>query len=161
MTYKNIKGATELERTLAQLPVKLERSILRGAVRAAANVIKPIAVSKAPIRKGKLRGSIRVSTRAKGSTVTAIISAGDRKKGGVFYAHMVEGGTKPHLIKAGKSKSLSIGGGRSVNVRYPSKVNHPGAKPSPFMGPALDQGADEAVKAVGDYIRRRIEKAVK
>jgi HK97 gp10 family phage protein len=51
------------------------------------------------------------------------------------YASYVEGGTEPHVIlpKNGQFLKFTIGG-RTVFAR---KVNHPGTKPHPFMGPAF------------------------
>lgn len=154
MIEYEIKGAEEIYKMLSGLPEKMEVRILRGAVRAGAKTVLDEAQSRAPVRKGALRSSLRVSTRSKRGQVRASVVAGGNKKGGVFYAAMVEGGTKAHVIKARK-KSLIVGGGF---FRY---VNHPGAKANPFMGAALKSKTQEAIDSVAAYIRARLDKLVK
>ena len=79
--------------------------------------------------------------------VSATIKAGG---GMVYYAHMVEYGTGAHFIKPKNRKSLFIAG------LFKEGVNHPGAKKQPFMRPALDTKATEAMEAVAQYVRDRI-----
>lgn len=146
-----IKGAETIREALSRLPWKLETRILRGAVRAATKPVLEEAKANAPVRKGALRDSLRISTKSKRGEVRARVVAGDNKKGGVYYATMVEGGTKPHTIKARK-KSLTVGGG------FARSVDHPGAKARPFMGPAIREKAQEALDAAADYIRKRLDK---
>lgn len=149
-----IKGAAALSKALSELPYKLEARILRGAVRAGAKPVLDEAQERVPVKKGRLKDTLRISTKAKRGQVKASVVAGDKKKGGVYYAHMVEGGTKAHKIKARK-KSLSIGG------VFARSVNHPGSKPRPFMGPALKTKVQETLTAVGAYIQKRLDKIVK
>lgn len=161
MAEINIKGGAALQKALGQLPVKLERTILRGGLRAAAKVIEAEAKRRVPKVTGLLHDSIRVSAGAKKSgKVYAHVKAGGRKKGQAFYAHMVEFGTSRHVIlpgggtKAGKALAIA---GRLIGA----KVDHPGARPRPFMRPALDTKAQKAIDEMAEYIRRRIDKAVK
>lgn len=149
-----IKGAEALREALSRLPQKMEVRILRGAVRAATKPVLEEAKAKAPVRKGALRDSLRISTKSKRGEVRARVIAGDNKKGGVYYATMVEGGTKPHKIRAGK-KSLRIGG------VFARSADHPGAKARPFMGPAIKNKAEAALDAAAAYIRKRLDKLVK
>lgn len=146
----NIQGAEEIKRRLTELPAKIEAKIMRGALRAGALVLQADAKAHVPVKSGALRDTIRVSTRLKGNTVSAKVTAGNRKKR-VFYAHMVEGGTRPHEIKP-KQKALRIG-----NLFAP-RVQHPGARAKPFMRPALAASLTAAVSAIADYIRKRLDK---
>ncbi|HPV49840.1 MAG TPA: HK97 gp10 family phage protein [Smithellaceae bacterium] len=82
----------------------------------AAQVIASGARQRVPIDSGKLKNSIRV-TRLKGDTRRNIrVYAGNRTKGGAYYAHMVEYGTvkmkaKPFLrpaLNAAKSQIQGI-----------------------------------------------------
>lgn len=63
-----------------------------------------------------------------GTYVKSITGRTNNKKSFIgtplWYAHFLEGGTKPHLIKAKPGKFLSIYG------RLVKKVNHPGIKAS-------------------------------
>lgn len=145
----HVSGLSELDKLLKELPAKVERNILRGAMRAGAKVFADRAKELVPVKSGQLRDSIKVSTRSRRGRVSATVRAGGNK---VFYAHMVEFGTARHFIKPRKRKSLFFAGlAREV-------VDHPGASPKPFMRPALDGGQAEAVNAAADYIRKRLAK---
>lgn len=161
MTTVNVKGLKELNALLQSLPVKVEKNILRGAMRAGANVVKNEAKLLAPVGnpsgrnatlyggyRGALRDSIRVSGQAKGGNVIASVKAGGKTKAGadVYYAHMVEYGTKPHVIE----------GPVVINGVFVGDISHPGTSPRPFMRPALDSKSGAAVVAAGDYIKKRL-----
>jgi len=148
-----VKGLAELERALSQLPDKLERNVVRSALRMGAKQIEAEAKRLVPVKSGELRDSIRVSVRLIKGKPVATIKAGGRGKGGAFYAQMVEFGTSAHFIKASSAKSLFIAG------LMRDGVNHPGATSKPFMRPALDSAAAQAVKAFAEQIRKRLTKA--
>lgn len=143
----NIAGGSELDALLQTLSVKIERNILRSALRAGANVLKEEAKTNVPIESGDLRKSVRISTRAKRGVVTASLRAGDAK---AFYWHFVEFGTAAHHIKSKNGRALSFAG---VLAGF---INHPGARAKPFLRPALDAKADQALEAVGMQIRKRL-----
>lgn len=147
-----IRGLAELEKALAELPAKIERNIVRSALRAAAKVTLEEAKRQVPVRSGKLRDSLRVSTRVVKGKPVATITAGGSKKGAPFYAHLVEFGAKPHFIKASKAKALAVGGGRLKSV------HHPGARKHPFMRPALDATKQAAVLAFGQAVKAKLTK---
>lgn len=144
MTDIKTKGLAELQRFLDQLPAKVERNVLRGALRAGANVLKPLAQAGIRSRSGQTARSIKVRSNARGSAVTASLYTSS------FKARFLEYGTKPHRIEPKNRKALSIGG------LYYDGVNHPGARPYPFLRPAMDQGAPAAVVAVGEYMKNRL-----
>lgn len=141
----NVKGLSDLQRFLDQLAPKLERNVMRGGMRAGANVILPVAKGAIRRRDGVLADSLKVRTAARGGQVTARIYTR------VFYARFVEYGTRPHWITSRKDGALSIGG-----VVFVKAVNHPGAKPYPYLRPALDTQATQAVVAAGNYIKDRL-----
>lgn len=144
-----VKGLAELQRMLDTLPPKIERNIMRGAMRAGAAVIMRHAKAAVPVDAGLLRESLRVSARARGGQVTATVIAGGPS---TFYARFVEYGTKPHTITAKNRKGLSVGG------LFFKSVDHPGARPRPFMRPAMDTQAQAALVAVGEYVKMRLTK---
>jgi HK97 gp10 family phage protein len=166
-----IKGLAELQKVLEQLPAAVERNIMRGALRAGAKVFLREAQSRAPVappnernarlyggRRGLLRDSLRLSVGAKNGVITAKVVAGGKVKGGgiAYYAGWVEKGTKPHLIKAVHARALSIGTGS--NRRWTTAViQHPGARPNPFMTPTFDLSHRDALIAVREYVRRRLK----
>ena len=152
MTDIKVKGLAELQTFLDQLPAKMEANVLRGALRAGAKPLLAAAKAAAPVGEpsetnrnryklyaGALRDSIRISGRIdkRDGKVTASVKAGGKTKTGadVFYAHMVEFGTKPHVIGDG---------------------THPGVQAKPFMRPALDAQSQAAVVAAGEYIKKRL-----
>lgn len=170
-----IRGGRELGQFLQGLPVKVEKNIMRAALRAGAAVIREEARNNVPVDDGLLRKSVRVSTSSKRGVVTATIKAGNAQ---AFYAHMVEYGTKPHLIKVREEdrpinyrltqkrgvltrvsiKTMNRHALRIGNHFVGASVHHPGATPKPFMRPALDSKSTAAVQAVSDKIRERLTK---
>lgn len=149
MDEQAIAGGRELDAFLQSLPVKVERNILRAAMRAGANEFKKAAKQGVPVDDGDLQRSIRVTTRTKGGTVYASLKAGGKK---APHWHWVEFGTAAHKIKAKRDRALSFGG---VTV---TEVKHPGAKPKPFMRPAFDSAAAAAIAASAAKIRDRLTK---
>lgn len=161
----HVKGLEDLQKLLDILAPRIEKNIMRGALRAGANVIKKEAQNNVPVGPaskegarlygayaGALRDSVRVSTKSKRGKVTATVKAGGKTKKGadVFYAHMVEYATSSHVIKSKPGKALKFG---NVTVK---EVAHPGTKSQPFMRPALDARAQDAVIAAGNYIKQRL-----
>ena len=150
-----VKGLSDLQKFLDQLPAKMEANVMRGALRAGAKPILQMAKELAPVgepsetnkRKyklyaGALRDSIRISgkiDKRKGNIVARIIAGGKTKSGAsVFYPHMVEFGTRPHALSKGGEQS------------------HPGITGHPFMRPAIEVKSSEAIIAAGEYIKKRL-----
>lgn len=148
MSLSNIKGGRELQEVLNTLPAKVEKNIMRAALRQGANIIRDAAREKAPKDTGALRKSIKVSTTGKRGEVIARIRAGDNK---AYYAHMVEYGTAPHSITVGQDGTALAVPGNPVR-----SVNHPGAAPKPYMRPAIDENVEAATRRVGEVIRQRL-----
>ncbi len=147
-----IKGLEGVQALLDSLPAKIELNIVRGALRAGAKVIEAEAKQLCPVgATGALRDSIHVSMRTKRGVVQATIRAGGGK---VYYAHMVEHGTASHFIKPKNRKSLFVAG------LFKEVVDHPGAQKKPFMRPALDGKAGDAIQAVADYIHKRLPREI-
>lgn len=145
----HVKGLAELDTFLQQLPVKMERNILRSALRAGAKVVQDRAKQNIHSVSGVLAASIKVGTRARGGKVTATV--GTR----IYYAKFVEYGTRPHTIQAKSAESLAIGG----LYGFFKSVDHPGiVHPSPFLRPAFDAKVHEAVVAIGEQVKRRLTK---
>lgn len=150
MSDVKVKGLSELQKALDTLPTKIQNNIMRGALRAGSKLIKDEAAGRVPVESGLLASSLRISTRNRNGQVQASVSVGGATKRGSIvarHAHLVEFGTKPHVIEAKAGKTLAIG---------VKRVNHPGAKPQPFMRPALDLTQGQAIAAVGEYIRTRL-----
>lgn len=180
MSEIHVKGLSDLQKLLNTLPAKIEQNALRGALRAAANVVKKEAQALVPKQSGALRDSIRVSVRARYGKVTASIKAGGGptkkqvrttpsgrtsvKYSNAYYAHMVEYGTRAHYLKSQKTKAwrlvankqASSGFAKRLVVTGETGAMHPGARPHPYMRPALDNRAGDALVAAGEYLKKRL-----
>lgn len=140
----HVRGLAELQKVLDSVSPKLERNVMRGGLRAGANVILTGARSNIRSRSGKLAASLGVGTKARGGRVSASVRTR------LFYAPFVEFGTRPHSIAANNRKGLAVGG------LFFHSVDHPGARPHPFLRPAMDTQAGAAVVAVGEYVKQRL-----
>lgn len=158
----SLVGLVDLQKVLAELPDKLEANVLRGAMKAGAEVIAEEARERC--RSADVRKTIKTKASVKGRIVKALIQT---KDGAAYMAPWLEYGTLPHVIavrdgsgrtaravnRAHKKGSLLIGGAFVGDF-----VWHKGAKPYPFMRPALDQRRDDAVTVIGEQIAARLAK---
>lgn len=170
----HVKGLDQLQKFLDQLPVKMERNVMRGALRAAAkDVLLPAAKAGVNSISGELAASLRVSVRARRGEVRAAV------KTDIFYARFVEYGTRQHWISVAMSERPSRmtrrgvrlfaigtlneiayrGGSLQIGSNFVGKsVVHPGipANSKAFMRPALDNNAGAATVAAAEYIKGRL-----
>jgi HK97 gp10 family phage protein len=144
----HVKGLSDLQKLLDTLPAKMEANVMRGALRAGAKVVLAEAKQNVPVDQGILRDGLKISTGTKKGVVKASIKA--KGKHG-YLAHWMEYGTKPHKIKAGE-------GSLFYNAAHVEEVDHPGVSPRPFLRPALDSQAGQALAATGEYIKSRLAK---
>lgn len=156
-----VQGLSELRTMLQQLPVRIERNIMRGALRAGANVIRDSARLAAPVDDGLLRKSIKTgSSKVRFNNV--IVSVETK----LFYARMIEFGTasfytgqgrsvkKPYRIPKAKGKRIKKAlafGNVIVN-----NVTHPGIKPQPFMRKAFDSSKEKAIENFRAFVSSRL-----
>ena len=175
MSDIHVTGLADLQKMLDTLPAKIEKNIMRGALRAGMNVVKPAAQEGIHSISGELARSLKVGTRAKGGTVYAALKATGAT---AFIARFLEYGVSAHFISVPEVERIinakrSIRLGRIVREsmstinRHNSlvigrtfvgpTVHHPGFRPKKFLRPALDQQARAAVEATGEYIKARLE----
>lgn len=169
----HVKGLSDLQKYLDELPAKIEGNVMRGALRYAMKPVKDRAEINIQSKSGELASGLRIYTRIKEGVVKSVLAT----KGISGYKAMwVEFGTRPHLIKVQEDekkinyrlsrkrgelvresmttinrRSLEIGGNFVGPV-----VDHPGAKPHPFLRPALDSEGQNVVLRAADYIRARL-----
>ncbi len=149
----HVKGLSDLQAFLDQLAPKLERNVMRGALRAGATQeLLPEAqanlMSVGAVQTGELIAGLKVKTSARGGTVTSsVVSTGKH----AYIAKWIEYGVAAHNIAAKKGGWLSFGG------IFAKVVMHPGFKPRPFLRPALDRSGQAAVVVAGNYIKNRLE----
>jgi hypothetical protein len=160
-----VKGSADVKRFLAAIPAVLETKVLRGAARAAANVV----AEEAKLRSisQAVTNAITVRGRTKDGRIVAKVQVVGK---GSYLAPWLEYGTAPHLIsvsdKAREGRSVNrinrlaregslVIGGQFVG----ESVQHPGARAHPFLRPALDSQEVEAIAAAQSYINARISRA--
>lgn len=166
-----VDGLKELNAMLQQLPLRVEKNIMRTAIGAASRVVRDKAKELAPADSGQLRRSIRSgSTRVRRGKAQVAVTAA------AWYARFLEFGTASFYIGSGKTvgkpysipkrsrtgkvsrkkKALSFNGG-DVAV---NNVLHPGVRPQPFMRPAFDQSTGPAIEAFRQHVIARLAKEV-
>lgn len=119
------------------------RSLQQRAARAHRAAVKAVAaeVAKAaPVDTGQLKRSVRVvGERSTATGVTAMVEVNPPRTpaspNNVAVAGFAEFGTRPHVIKAKRGKTLRFDTGG--NVRFAASVQHPGTPKRPFYYPAL------------------------
>lgn len=166
-----IKGLSEFHKLMSQLPVRIEKNITKGMLRAGQKVMmagtKNLLNDVTKRDSGALEKSIRIRFARKSEKygwVRSYLIAGNKD---AFYSHMIEFGTasyytgsgesvgRPYEIKAGKAASLFFGG------KAVEKVMHKGIKPRPFMRPAADMYSAASIDAMVAYVQKRIPKEIK
>lgn len=175
------RGVAETQRFLAQLPGWLETKVLPGAARAGANVIAQEARDLLGDRRADAGGGVRVlianSVKVRVRKVEGGVKARVQMEGpGSYVGRWLEYGTAPHFIsvdpelRRGRSarrinKLVADGDDRlratlMINGKpVGPTVYHPGARPVPFLRPALDRKRDGASAAAQAYVNRRATRA--
>lgn len=147
---QTIGGGADLDRLLQTLPVKMEKNIMRSALRAGAVVIRDEIKGRVPVASGALRDSVRITSRAKAGTVSASVKVGNNT---AWYAHLVEFGTRPHKILPKR-----VGGALRFGGTEARSVEHPGISGHPFIRPGVDAAYTASVAAVQAKVRQRLTK---
>ena len=157
----HIEGADFAVEALKQVEFAVRRRVLSAAVRAANAVVVREAKLLAPtgatgMLKKQIRGTVKFDPR--GGLITGHVrSAATKKQRGkgihnaARYAHLVIGGTKPHVIqRAEDGPALATPSG------FYTRIQHPGSKPRPFMEQAADKCFREAVAHFESKLEERL-----
>lgn len=156
-TKFTISGARELDDMLRSLPVAPAGRAGRAAVLAGGRIVAAAAKAKVPVDTGDLKRAIRATGMKAAPGVQEVVArAGVRGKEGPL-AHLVELGTEAHPIEANKKTILKTKDGKFLG----KVVDHPGAAPHPFLRPAADEKAGEALDKMGTILGERIEAEAK
>lgn len=164
-----LKGGRELQEFLALLPKRIRNNALRSAMIAGARIIREEARANVPAKTGQLRKSIKTSSARvfEGGDASVKVKLKGRH---AFVGVFLEYGVAPHYISAGdadlSARKLTLSARRGDAVsdtdRQALKINgkfitgevlHPGFPARPFLRPALDRKADEAVRAIGARLK--------
>jgi len=133
-----LKGMDELYKEL-ELRKSQVTAMRKEALGEGAKVIADEADNRAP-----KSGHIRIDVKSD----EAIIGF-DKEK---WYWRFFELGAKAHAIKG---EPLVFEGDQGLVVTR--GVAHPGMAAKPFLRPALDTKKDEAIKIMGEIVRRKVE----
>lgn len=162
-----VRGKSEVSRFMAQIPALLEERVLRGAGRAGAKVIATEA--KARSVSSEVAAAIKTKVNASEGRIVARVAVNGRWPNSLGL--WLEYGTDPHFIRVDDSQrgGFSVGKinegmkeGRSLVIGgqfVGDTVFHPGARPHPFLRPALDAKGGAAVAAAQAYIDSRVSRS--
>lgn len=158
MTDLPIKGLDETIAVLSAFPQQMQKKAIRRGMTRAAAVVRDEARFRAPRKTGKLAKSIKSGSARRNPDGSYSISVRTNDFRGIFFEY----GVAPHYITAGDSdlsarkltqsasqEGVSDGGALVINGKFVSgAVLHPGFPAKPFLRPALDIKAQEAVRAL-------------
>lgn len=162
ITY-SCPGLSKLEEGLKSLPDKLAKKHLMASLKKGLQIVQRAEQKAVSHRTGKLSESISIYTRTRNKMPGAVIEVGVKplarklKAWGkpTNLASLVEFGTQPHTIpKEGKKVNPKMSVHFSGN--WYSHVHHPGAKPHPFINPAIDSNIERVIYAVEDELGNRL-----
>ncbi len=168
-----LKGGPELLALMDQLPPKIARNAVRVGVRAGVKVMQKEARLKVRRKSGALAKGLKISSRMHGTIISAKVKAKGRHS---FLGWFMEYGVAPHWITVpDKEKPIrnTRRGPRRVSMGTVNKmverkslviqgnfvgpyVHHKGHRAFPFMRPALDTKAKEAINVIGQVIKERL-----
>lgn len=158
-----VVGLKTVLKRLGKLPERIQKKVMRAAVRKAATPVVRAARQRIPKGSGlKPDGTPRknlkqtiTKTSVKRYGNTFAITIGPEKWKGL-HAHLVHDGTQPHGIPLNESLVL---GGTFLPAGF--VIDHPGSQANPF----LEQAVNATRKQVQDKLRQEIlagiEKQVK
>lgn len=160
-----VRGRSEVRQFIAGLPEEVMRKLLPGAGRAAAKVIAEEAKDRCTSDAVKDKIKTKV-----GTTDGRVIAKVQVNMGRFNLPIWLEYGTAPHFISVDESQNagMSIGrineqhnaGSLVINGEFVgATVFHPGARPHPFLRPALDVKAGAAIAAAQQYINSRVDRS--
>ena len=171
---RHVKGLSDFNNILKKLPKEFQDKIMRTAIRDGGKVFAEELERVAPVASGETKGTVRVRVRSIKGRVACSVTVG----GKLFpQAYWYEFGTQPHLIMAkeearpqrvtrrGEVKGVSIRTMNRMLYRGSLKIRgklvgasvmHPGQRPRPWVRPALDRKAGDAIIAIANRIRKEL-----
>lgn len=157
-----VTGKAEVSRYINGLPGQVNK-LLQGAARAAGRVVADEASARSISHD--VSEAITTMSKVEGGRIVCWVSV---KKGWpTSVGTWLEYGTSPHFISVderqrmgmsvGRINKLQLAGSLVINGKFVgSTVHHPGARPHPFLRPALDTKQGEAIAAAQIYINSRV-----
>ena len=147
MTTMKVDGIEEYKAQMSVLSQKQQRRIWRTIFRATGQSVVQKQARKNLRGLGLRKHAGKVTTRAKATNQNVEARIGARKRTQLAYiGHLIENGTRPHVIKVRRKKGLARG-----KVFFGKSVQHPGTIARPWLRPAVQDTA----QAVSDDITKR------
>lgn len=161
-TKVEVKGLKPLLKRLKKLPSRVQRKVLRSATTKAMTPTVKKARQLAPVGAGidpdgqerpPLKKTI-TKTRAKlnKKTGTVYVVAGPEKDK-AKHSHLVHDGTAPHEITIRAPLVL-----QGTLLREGTVIQHPGARPQPFLADAVEATRSKSEAILQKAIREGFEK---
>jgi len=161
-----VSGLKELDAYLSAFPKDIQKGAVRSGLRQAANQIAAEAKMRA---KGRIPSAITVGSARQNEdgTFSIRVYVDERKYYDAFTAYFQEFGVRPHLIastgkgegrvavrKANAGQGTVQNGVMKIGDDFVSGIiSHPGHAAQPFMRPALDYRAKQAIEAFADQVQ--------
>lgn len=157
-----VEGLLALLHRLDEFPARIQRRVLRPALTKATTPVVKAARRLAPKGSGltpsgherEHLGKTITKTRPKwySQSGTLVIVIGP-EKGKSPHSHLVHDGTAPHPIVLGKAAQLG-----TVVLPAGFVIQHPGAKPNPFLSNAVDATQERSSTILRTEIAKGIDK---
>lgn len=145
---QTVRGAKQLDDLLRLLPRKIVAKHLRKALRAGANVIKDEARRHAPVRADEARKTFAAPDRKrKGFKVVKARPPG-------FLRRQIIVGFRRQQVETGMT--VSIGPSKAAFYGLFQELGTSRQAARPFLRPALDVKADEAIAAIGAELAKAL-----
>lgn len=149
------RGKSGVKRYFNQVRADIGEKLLPGAARAGAKVIAAAAAEEC--ESEEVARAITVKVKKDAIAAAALVTVkGDWERSLAFW---LEWGTDPHFVSVDDSQreGLSVRkineGALEIDGQFVgTTVFHPGARPHPFLRPALDQREADAIAAAQAYI---------
>ncbi|WP_020475256.1 HK97-gp10 family putative phage morphogenesis protein [Zavarzinella formosa] len=176
-------GVPEIYRKLYELDRKLARKAMRKAITEVDKLILRDARSKVREQTKTLKKSLGSKVKSYKGGLVIVGMTGPRKdargkpakfrrqvkvktgrgtrmewRNPVFYAHLVEQGTRPHTLGGG-SELTRLKAKKRKRVQHGTM--HPGTKPQPFLRPALERNRSAIPEIIARYLNEAIKTLAK
>lgn len=161
-----IKGTKEADEKFRKLALVLDPKVVTSVLFNAAKVMRSSVERFAPRgitskKPGTLKRAVMVRPMAvkAGKPAGAIVIVNYSPRRGVVapHAHLVEGGTRAHIIRAKPGHKLKLFGGKI----FRESIDHPGSKPNPFFKSGIAASRTQARNFVRTELTNLIEDAAK
>lgn len=159
-----LKGFSDLQKRLQELPGKLQRKVMAGAVKEASGVIKQAAQANAPIAAENIyRKAIHKTGKKAGQHYKAKLAPGTLKRS-IGIRQKRKGVSQGQVVfQIGPSKKAFYGQFVEKGHVLRKKIKGPiiGHVPAyPFLRPAIEQNAERAVEVMRQRIAEGLDRIV-